>query len=278
MFRLPTAVFLLSLIAAVLMTHSGWALGQPHLNNSATSPLPPVPSDITTVIDYDYRVITTHPHDAKLFTQGLAFNNGILFESSGQYGHSQLLTRSLSNIKATTQHVLKRRYFGEGLTVLNNKIYQLTWRAQRGFIYDRHTLQPTGHFRYRGEGWGLCNNGQSLIMSNGSALLQFINPNTFKLEHSVKVTLNGRPAYKLNELEWVDGFIYANIWQSDWIIIIDPVTGHVVGRVELTQLLSPKQQKHTNVLNGIAYDSQQKRLLVTGKYWPTLFEIELISQ
>lgn len=265
MSKLFSAVLAFTLITAALIGQSGLVCSQ-------TS------ADVTAVVDYDYRVIANHPHDATIFTQGLAFDNDTLIESGGQYGKSQLLTRSLSNIKATAQHSLKPRYFAEGLTVFNNKIYQLTWRAQRGFIYDRDTLQPIGDFRYRGEGWGLCNDGQSLIISNGSAQLQFINPHTFDTERSIEVTLNGHPIYKLNELEWVDGLIYANIWQSDWLVMIDPATGHVVGRAELSALLSSTQKKHANVLNGIAYDSQQKRLFVTGKYWPSLFEIELTSR
>lgn len=229
-----------------------------------------------TVVDYRYRVVADYPHDASLFTQGLEFHNTTLFESGGHYGQSRLLTRKLNSSQTIAQHALKQRYFAEGLTVLNDKIYQLTWRAQRGFIYHRESLQPIGEFQYRGEGWGLCNDGQSLIISNGSARLQFINPHTFELERNIKVTLDGQPVYKLNELEWVDGLIYANVWQSDWIVMIDPVSGNVVGRVDLSHLLTRKQQKHADVLNGIAYDSQQKRLFVTGKNWPSLFEIELI--
>ena len=232
---------------------------------------------LTRAVEYRYRVVARHPHDDRLFTQGLEFKNGIVFESSGHYGQSKLLTRDLKNTQVIAQRHLKQRYFAEGLTVLNNKIYQLTWRARRGFVYERDHLQVIGDFHYKGEGWGLCNDGQSLIISNGSARLQYINPLTFKPERSILVTLNGQPLSKLNELEWVDGLIYANIWQSDWMVMINPITGHVVGRVDLSTLLTEQQQRNANVLNGIAYDSQQKRLFVTGKYWPTLFEIELIA-
>ncbi|WP_169714011.1 glutaminyl-peptide cyclotransferase [Oceanicoccus sagamiensis] len=228
------------------------------------------------VIEYQYQIVEQFQHDPQLFTQGLEFHDGILYESAGQRGASQLLSRTLDNPTPLQQHSLDKRYFAEGITLLKQQLYQLTWQAQQGFIYNPSTLEQTAQFTITGEGWGLTNNGEALIMSNGSSQLQFIDPVSFKTLRTLTVTFENNPVEKLNELEWVNGLIYANIWQSQWIIMIDPDNGQVVGKVFLKDIL-PKHQRNpkTDVLNGIAYDRAKQRLLVTGKYWPTLFHISL---
>ncbi len=225
---------------------------------------------------YSYRVIAQYPHDTTAFTQGLVYADNTLYESTGHYGHSRVIARPLGVIEPRHTHPLADHYFGEGLTLLNNRLYQLSWREQRGFIYRPHDLKLIGSFDYRGEGWGLTHNGRQLILSHGTDQLSFIDPGSFEVSHRLKVTRQGRPVRLLNELEWVEGLIYANIWLSNDIVMIDPQSGEVVGTVDLTKLV-PRNLQHSssNVLNGIAYDQKQRRLLVTGKRWPQLFHIEL---
>lgn len=234
------------------------------------------PTTSPQLIEYQYRVIAEHPHATNVFTQGLEYHNGLLYESAGQYGESALLTRSLDSSTPLQLHRLDKRLFAEGLTLLNNRLYQLSWKSQRGFIYRPNDLQPIAEFNIHGEGWGMTHNDQQLIISNGSNLLQFINPVDFTVSKTLAVTFEGKALHKLNELEWIDGLIYANIWQSHWIVMIDPASGHVVGKVYLKDLLPKKlRTARTDVLNGIAYDRNNKRLLVTGKYWPRIYHIEL---
>jgi glutamine cyclotransferase len=240
--------------------------------------LPTLAVSDSPVINYQYRVINQYPHSTEVFTQGLEFHQGLLYEGSGQRGHSMVQTRSLDSIQAIRQTALDDRLFGEGITILGDKLYQLTWQSKRGFVYDKNTLAPEAEFTIRGQGWGITNNGQQLIYSDGSNQLRFLNPHTFNLEQTLSVNDNGKAVNWLNELEWVDGLIYANVWRSHWIVIIDPQNGKVVGRVNLKHLLPDKlRSKRTDVLNGIAYDKTSKRLFVTGKYWPRLYQIELID-
>ncbi len=230
------------------------------------------------VVEYQYRVVNSYPHNPRLFTQGLEYHQGILFESAGQRGQSMVLKRTLDATKALQYQRLPDRFFAEGLTLLNNQLYQLTWQSQQGFIYSPDTLQTTGEFTIKGEGWGLTNNGHQLIISNGSNQLSFIDPKDFSVKRTLNVTFNDKPLRNLNELEWIDGLIYANVWQSDWIVMIDPNSGKVVAKLSLKHLLpAPLKTAKTDVLNGIAYDRENKRLLVTGKYWPLLFHIELFQ-
>ncbi|MCP3907168.1 MAG: glutaminyl-peptide cyclotransferase [Oceanicoccus sp.] len=228
------------------------------------------------VIEYQYQVVERFQHDPDLFTQGLEYHHGILYESAGRYGQSRVITRTLDKLQPIQNHHLNKRFFAEGITLLNQQLYQLTWQSQQGFIYNPKTLKPSGQFTINGEGWGLTNNGKVLIVSNGSSQLQFIDPENFKLLRSITVRVENTAVNNINELEWIDGLIYANIWHSQWIIMIDPDNGQVVGKVFLKDLL-PKNQRSqkTDALNGIAYDKENKRLLVTGKYWPTLFHISL---
>ncbi len=229
-----------------------------------------------TVIDYSYKVVQQFPHDPDSFTQGLEIHNDLIYESAGQYGKSRLFIRPLTSITPIKQHQLKDSLFAEGITVLNNKVFQLTWKSERVFVYQQDTLKLMAEKKIKGQGWGLTNNGKQLIMSNGTSTLQFIDPKTFAIDRRLDVTINNRPVSRLNELEWVNGLIYANVWHSNWIIMIDPDTGKVIGRVNLNGLLpTSKRTANIDVLNGIAYDKDGDRLLITGKNWPSLFHLEL---
>lgn len=231
----------------------------------------------TSVVEYRYRVIQSFPHATSVFTQGLEFHAGLLYESAGRRGQSKVFTRSLDSTQEIHSQTLENTLFAEGITLLNGLVYQLTWQSQRGFIYAADTLERSGEFSISGEGWGMTNNGRQLIISNGSAQLSFLNPDTFSVERQLTVTFDGKPLRRLNELEWIDGVIYANIWRSNWIVMIDPKTGQVIAKVRLNSLLPQSSRTaSTGVLNGIAYDRQKQRLLVTGKYWPQLYHIELI--
>jgi glutamine cyclotransferase len=228
------------------------------------------------ITEYQYKVTAHLPHDDSLFTQGLLLHKGQLYESAGRYGQSQLLVRSLSS--ATPRHASKlpHNIFSEGIALFDQRLYQLSWKSEQGLIYTLDTLTPVDSFSYQGQGWGLTANNHHLIMSNGSDSLSFRAPETFKELRSIKVTQNGKPVIRLNELESVNGLIAANIWSEDRIIFVDPATGKVRGELDLNRLLAAEEKpKHRGVLNGIAYDPESQRLYVTGKYWPTVFELEL---
>jgi glutaminyl-peptide cyclotransferase len=225
---------------------------------------------------YSYEIVNAWPHDPQAFTQGLVYLDGQLLESTGLNGRS-----SLRRIELATGRVLKKinlpaEYFGEGMTILRDRIYQLTWQHQKGFVYDLATLSPVREFTYTGEGWGLTTDGSALILSDGTPTLRFLDPETSAVLRTVSVTIDGRPLPQLNELEFVDGEIFANIWQTHTIVRIDPATGRVTGTIDLTGILPPQERRpDTDVLNGIAYDPATKRLFVTGKNWPRLFEVKL---
>ena len=241
--------------------------------------LPALAFSESAVIHYQYRVINEFPHSTDVFTQGLEFHQGLLYESSGQRGHSMVQARPLDSSQAIRQTALDNHLFGEGITILGDNLYQLTWQSKRGFIYNKNTLASEGEFTIRGEGWGITNNGQQLIYSDGSNQLRFLNSQTLSVEKNLSVHANGKAVHRLNELEWVEGLIYANIWRSHWMVMIDPRSGEVVGRVNLKKLLpNSLRNKKTDVLNGIAYDQATQRLFVTGKYWPRLYQIELIAE
>lgn len=228
---------------------------------------------------YGYRVVRTLPHDPGAFTQGLQYQDGYLLESTGLVGRS-----SIRKVKLETGEVLLKRdlgppYFGEGLVAWGGKVVQLTWQHQVGFIYDAKTFAPRGQFKYRGEGWGLTHDGRRIVMSDGTDQIRFLNPNTLAEIGRIKVTFRGQPLRNLNEIEWVRGEIYANVWQTDMIVRINPTTGVVVGRINLSGLLNDADRRGSNpdVLNGIAYDAKGDRLFVTGKQWPKLYEIKLVE-
>jgi glutamine cyclotransferase len=227
---------------------------------------------------YSYKIKNTWPHDRRAYTQGLVFLDGILWESTGQYGSSSLRKVELKTGKVIKQIAVPSKYFAEGMTVFQNKVFQLTWQEHKGFIYDPATFQKQGEFDYTGEGWGLTHDGHSLIMSDGTNQIRFLDPSTLQTTRTVSVFDAGVPVDKLNELEYIDGEIYANIWQSDRIARIEPNTGKILGWINLTGLLKTDERSgEEDVLNGIAYDAAGKRLFVTGKMWPKLFEIEIVK-
>jgi glutamine cyclotransferase len=229
------------------------------------------------VTTYSYKIINTYPHDREAFTQGLAFKDGYLYEGTGRKGKSSLRQVELKTGKVQKIKNLPDKYFGEGITIYKGKIYQLTWKSGVGFIYDMDFNQ-LDKFHYEGEGWGLTNNGQQLIMSNGTSSLYFLNPSTLELEKEITVTLNNQRVNNINELEYINGRIFANVWYKDQIIIINPESGEVGALVDLTDIINPENYDYNlNVLNGIAYDNEQDRLFVTGKLWPLIFEIEMIK-
>lgn len=227
-------------------------------------------------------IIKRWPHDSRAFTEGLIVDGPVLYESTGGYGQSRLQAIDWRSGRVLTTRQLPADRFGEGLTRLGDRLYQLTWKSGKGMIYDLDTLEPRGRFSYRGQGWGLTTNGHQLIMSNGSSILQFFAPESFKRLRGLRITDHGQPVSQLNELEYIDGRIWANIWHSDRIVVIDPDNGHVVAHISghgLRQALAndgcDDACSKAGVLNGIAYDRAQQRLLLTGKHWPVLFEVAL---
>lgn len=224
-----------------------------------------------------YRVVRTYPHDPAAFTQGLVYLNGVLYEGTGLEGRSSIRKVELETGKVLQQRALPAPFFGEGVTAWRGRLLQLTWQSQVGFVYDLATFRPMSRFAYRGEGWGLTHDGRRLIMSDGTARLRFLDPVTLRETGGVTVTDEGRPVPNLNELEFVGGEVYANVWTTDRLARIDPATGKVTGWIDLSGLLSAADRRAgaVDVLNGIAYDAAGKRLFVTGKLWPKLFEIEL---
>jgi glutamine cyclotransferase len=267
----PRLLFVLALALVSLQCNGGANANLP-ANTANTAPhAPPV--------KYGYEVTSVWPHDRGAFTQGLIFAHGKFYEGTGQEGHS-----SLRVVEPKTGKVLKKvdvpePFFAEGITLLNGKIYQLTWQHGIGFIYDAEKLEQTGKFEYNGEGWGITTDGHSLIMSDGSNRLKFLDPDSFRVTKTIAVLDGSQPINELNELEYINGEIYANIWHDDRIVTIDPQDGRVTGWIDLTGLLPAADVTDPEaVLNGIAYDPTEKRLFVTGKLWPRVFEIELKRQ
>ena len=222
-----------------------------------------------------YQVVRVYPHDPTAFTQGLVFADGVLYEGTGLNGQSTLRKVTLENGVVLQQQRLDAQYFGEGIALVGDSILQLTYTTGVGFVYDRATFQRQRTFTYTGEGWGLAYDGTRVVMSDGTPFLRFLDPKTLKETGRVQVTDGGRPVEDLNELEFVKGEIYANVWQSDRIARIDPKSGAVRGWIDLKGILNPKDAIGADVLNGIAYDAAGDRLFVTGKLWPKLFEIRV---
>lgn len=228
------------------------------------------------VLDFTYEVVARHPHDPQAFTQGLLYRDGVLYESTGLQGRSSLRKVELATGKVLRQHDVDAAHFAEGLTDWDERLIQLTWQSGIGFVYALDDFEPLRQFEYPGEGWGLARDDRRLIMSDGSAQLRFLDPDTLAQTGQVAVTYEGRPLRGLNELEMVGDRLYANVWPGDWIVMIDPASGAVTGRVDLSGLLpADERARGVDVLNGIAWDAAGKRLFVTGKLWPALFEIRL---
>jgi len=223
-------------------------------------------------------VVASYPHDSTSFTQGLVWADGELLESTGLTGQSKLLRVELATGAWLQWHYLASQYFGEGLTLWADTLIQLTWQNNTAFVYDSTTFAELGQHSYTGEGWGLTHDGRRLIMSDGSSYLFFRDPDTFEVLAQVQVLDDGGPVENLNELEYIQGRVWANVWLTDYIVRIDPVTGQVTAWVDLAGLLgSEETPRLRGVLNGIAYDPANDRLFVTGKNWPTLYEIEVVG-
>ena len=237
------------------------------------TPIPALPLPVCTV-----RVVRTFPHDRSAFTQGLVFDNGVLYEGTGLWGQSTLRRVDLESGEVLQLYSLPPEYFGEGITIWQDRIIQLTWKSGQGLVYDRESFELLDTFRYPTEGWGITHDGTRLIMSDGTQTLRFWDPETRAEIGSVDVYANAAPVTQLNELEYVQGMVLANVWQTDLIAVIDPQAGQVTAWLDLRGLLEPGEYAEpVDVLNGIAYDAGSQRLFVTGKLWPKLFEIEVLS-
>lgn len=235
------------------------------------------PEEKTDSLLMSYGVRAQWPHDVEAFTQGLVIHNGKLYESTGQKGHSWVGIIDVKTGKPEQKADLAADYFGEGITILNNKIYQLTWTSKIGFVYDVNTFKRINTFTYDSEGWGITHDNKNLIMSDGSSKLTYLDTTTLKPIRKIEVTDENGPVKDLNELEFIEGFIFANLWQTNNIVKIDPANGKVVGRLDLSQLAQDAQMRspRVDVLNGIAYHPTTKLVLVTGKYWPMTYVIQL---
>jgi len=262
----------LTLLIGVLLAPLGAAAQTPAQTPAQTAPA--APAEVVNI--YGYEIVRTYPHDPAAFTQGLEFHDGLLLESTGRS------PSTIRKVRLEDGVVLQRReldpaLFGEGLTAFGDRLLTLTWRDHKGFIWDAGDLSLKGEFAYAGEGWGLTHDADRLILSDGTPNLRFLDPATMAETGRVAVTLRGRPVARLNELEWIDGQVFANIWQTDVIVRIDPASGKVVGIIDLRGLWPVSERKDPNddVLNGIAWDPEGRRLFVTGKNWPTLYEIRL---
>jgi len=231
------------------------------------------------VPQYTYEVVHTYPHDPLAFTEGLFYWNGFLYESTGQPGQSSVRKVRLETGEVVQKRDLPDEYFGEGIVQWKDKLVQLTYQTEVGFVCDFASFAVEREFHYPGEGWALTQDGKRLIMSDGTPQIRFWNPETLEETGRITVTDQGQPVKNVNELEWIKGEIYANIWMTDRIARIDPSSGKVTGWIDLTGLLAPQDRTpRTDVLNGIAYDERAGRLFVTGKYWPKLFEIRLVQR
>lgn len=227
---------------------------------------------------YTYEIVRKYPHDPNAFTQGLVYLEGVLYEGTGINGRSSLRKVELESGKVLQQRDIEERFFGEGIAVFANRVLQITWQAKTAFAYDLETFEPLAQFSYSTEGWGLTHDGERLIMSDGTSTLYFRDPFSFEQTGQVAVRQGDKPVANLNELEYINGEVYANIWQTDHIARIDPQSGQITAWIDLSGLLSAEDrgQERVDVLNGIAYDPSGDRLFVTGKWWPMLYEIKLV--
>ena len=257
--RKPSAFALIALMVLLSGRRPGFAAWQ------AASALPV----------FGYTVVHTFPHDRDAFTQGLQVVDGVFYEGTGLNGRS-----SIRKVKIDTGEVLQKRdvpaqYFGEGITVRGSELFQLTWQTGVALVYDRQTFVPKRQHKYTGEGWGLTQDKTSLIMSDGTEFLRFLDPATFAEKRRIRVTAAGAPLKELNELEFVKGEVFANVWQTDYVARIDPATGTVNGYIDFRGLMTPREREGTDVLNGIAYDEATDRLFITGKLWPRVYEVRI---
>jgi glutamine cyclotransferase len=252
-----------SISAQSMVQNQEWLLNHLSKNESLTK--------------YTYQVVATYPHDPQAFTQGLIFHEGFLFESTGLYGESSLRKIDLRTGNVLFKKKIDEIYFAEGLTLFNNVLIQLTWKSYLGFLYEVDTFEQIGSFEFPYEGWGITHDNQNLIISDGSDTLRFLDPKNFLVIREIQVHLNGLMINQLNELEFINGKIYANVWHTDLILIVDPEDGQVIGWINLIGL-EEQSDLSKNVLNGIAFDQTNNRFFVTGKNWPHLYEIVLIEE
>ena len=244
----------------------GWSILMAQVPSSGGLPL------------YGYRIVNVYPHDASAFTQGLQYLDGYFYEGTGLNGRSSIRKVTLETGKVLQQRTVPGEFFGEGITVWKNDLFELTWQSHVAFVYDRATFEPKKRFTYPGEGWGLTSDGTNLIMSDGTDELRVLDPVTFAEKRRIKVTAGGIALRNLNELEYMKGDILANIWMTDYVARVAPDSGRVTAYIDLRGLLTATERANTDVLNGIAYDAKQDRLFVTGKLWPKLFEIKLVKK
>jgi glutamine cyclotransferase len=262
-------ISLLALLIALLAAAAAVAV-PPH------TPLQAQERSIPPSLLTPHEVVSSYPHDPDAFLQGLVWHDGGFYESTGLYGESTVRRVAFPSGEVLRKIDVPKEYFGEGLTMVGDRLFQLTWRSKKGFVYDRDSFGLLGEFPYQTEGWGLTYDGSSLILSDGSDRLYFLDPETYQETRSLPVTLDGRPLRRLNELEWIRGEVWANVWQTDMIVRIDPATGQVVGVLDLAGLLPADRGRDSDdVLNGIAYDAESGRTFVSGKRWPLLFEIRV---
>lgn len=275
-YRVFIVVFIV-ILSAVFLSDSTNFFNSPTSNDSDNSKYSKNTTTYEKIPTYTYKIINTYPHDKDAFTQGLVFENGYLYEGTGLKGNSSLRKVDLKTGEVLQSYELSEEYFGEGITIYENKIIQLTWRSNKGFVYDKDSFELIQEFNYSTEGWGIAHDGENLIMSEGTSILRFLDPETFEETSQIEVTENNKSIKNLNELEYIKGVIYANVWQEDRIVKISPDTGQVIGQIDLKGLLSAEDKSEdVDVLNGIAYDEKNERLFVTGKLWPKLFEIEVV--
>ena len=272
LYLFPNTLFAMKNFLLTLILSAAVAACGSQTNNKTLTP------KVVEPVEYGYKVKAVYPHLTSSYTQGLQFIDGELWEGTGEWGRSVLQKVDLQSGKAEVLARLPKSEFGEGITVLGDRVYQLTWTNNTAHIYDR-TGKHIEDVRYLGEGWGVTTDGEKLYMSNGTEKIYRIDPNGFKREATIVVTLRGEPMEFINELEWIDGKIWANVYTSDYVIIIDPKTGVVEGVIDFRGLLAKEDIKEdTDVLNGIAYDAVSKRIFVTGKLWNKLFEVEIIKR
>lgn len=258
-------------LAGAVVATGGLALHSSTASDTSTAQ----GSDVVKSLRVD--VIRAFPHDPTAYTQGLLWWDGKLYESTGQYGESTLRRVDPQTGEVEQRINITPAYFGEGLARVDDRLVVLTWKAERAFVYDLKTFTQLRTFRYRGEGWGLCHDGTRLVMSNGSDVLTFYDPETLEKIGSLRVTLRGRPLTSINELECVREKVYANVWERNFIVHIDLDSGRVTDQIDAAGLLNPAEARGTDVLNGIAYSSESNTFYITGKWWPTMFEVRFVE-
>lgn len=268
--RLVPVLVLLGLLVAFAVARV--APGPGHAG-APSGEVPPAPAAEHLAV----RVLAAHPHDPTSFTEGLLLRDRRLYESGGLYGESKLEESDVQSGAVLRQIVLDPTVFGEGLALVSDHLIQLTWKEQTAYVYDADTFARLGQVSYEGEGWGLCYDGNQLVMSDGSANLTFRDPDTFAVTGTARVVLDGQPVERVNELECVGDSVYANVWLTDQIIRIDKVTGQVTAVIDASGLLTADERRGADALNGIAYDPDSGHFLITGKHWPKLFEVEFVA-